>query len=318
MIDVTTYSVQRIKRYDPTRTTTLRNAFAREAVRRFKELKAVIALSVYQNDCFGLKPQIHTFQMRAVPPGAFAFTRSAEKVSAFMLWLNDQVKAGIITVAELEQVGEGVEAMWTNKYILDSYKRGVQRARYEMRKVGIDIPTIEDSGGIDAVMNNIFHIDRVGLLYTRVYKDLKGITDAMDSQISRILAQGMVDGDGPRLLARKLVSTIDGKNAGTLGITDTLGRFIPAQRRAETLARTEIIRAHHLATVQEYRNFGLEGIQVQAEWVTAGDDRVCDECSSLEGKRYTLDEIEPMIPVHPNCRCLAVPYLEEFAKYGYE
>jgi SPP1 gp7 family putative phage head morphogenesis protein len=137
----------------------------------------------------------------------------------------------------------------------------------------------------------------------------------MDSQISRILAQGLIDGDGPRLLARKLVAAIDGTNAGTLGITDTLGRFIPAQRRAEILARTEIIRAHHLATIQEYRNWGVLNIKVLAEWKTAGDDRVCDKCNSLEGKIYTLDEIEPMLPRHPQCRCIVLPWIEELLKY---
>ena len=42
-------------------------------------------------------------------------------------------------------------------------------------------------------------------------------------------------------------------------------------------------------------------VLMQAEWSTAGDDRVCPECASLEGKVYTLDEIEGLIPVHPNC-----------------
>jgi len=117
------------------------------------------------------------------------------------------------------------------------------------------------------------------------------------------------------LLARKLVSTINGTGMGELGITDTLGRFIPAARRAEILARTEIIRAHHLGTIQEYRNQGLFNIVVKAEWKTAGDNRVCTRCASLEGQVFTLDEIEPMIPLHPQCRCIALPYVEELLKY---
>jgi SPP1 gp7 family putative phage head morphogenesis protein len=81
------------------------------------------------------------------------------------------------------------------------------------------------------------------------------------------------------------------------------------------LARTEIIRAHHIATIQEYRNWGVEGITVKGEWKTAGDDRVCSKCEQLEGKIFTLDEIEPMIPLHPLCRCIALPYIEELQKY---
>jgi SPP1 gp7 family putative phage head morphogenesis protein len=137
----------------------------------------------------------------------------------------------------------------------------------------------------------------------------------MENQISQVLAQGMIDGDGPALLARKLIAVIEGRGMGTLGVTDTLGRFIPAATRANMLARTEIIRAHHLATIQEYRNWGVEGVFVMAEWMTAGDDRVCDKCNSLQGQIFTLDEIEGMIPAHPNCRCIALPYLEELKKY---
>ena len=185
-----------------------------------------------------------------------------------------------------------------------------------MIRSGVNVPSVEDSGCILNIVSSPFHIERLGLIFTRFYSDLKGITDVMESQISRILAQGIADGDGPRLLARKLVSAINGTGVGDLGITDTLGRFIPAMRRAEILARTEMIRAHHLATIQEYRNWGLLNIRVKAEWKTAGDDRVCSKCSSLEGQIFTLDEIEPMIPLHPQCRCIALPYIEELEKYN--
>ena len=303
------------KNYDPTRTTSLRNKFASDMKRRFNELILVIIKSVVTNDCFGLKPQIHSLQMTPAQQEAFAFLRSQKKVEEFMAWLKQQVDKGILEVSIYQQIGVSADNAWTNIYISDSYKRGVIRARYELKKAGYDVPTIEESGGINVVMQGIVHADRLGLLFTRVFNDLKGITAAMDMQISRVLAQGIADGDGMKLLARKLVSTINGTKMGDLGITDTLGRFIPASRRAMMLARTEIIRAHHLATIQEYRNWGVEGIKVLAEWMTAGDDRVCEKCASLQGRIFTLDEIEPMIPLHPQCRCLALPWIEELQKY---
>lgn len=313
---VSTYTEAGRIHYDPTRTTALRNTFSKDMLLRFKEVAVVITIGVYENDCFGLKEMLHTLQLTPPMSRAFAFPRSQEKVAAFMKWLEEQVRLGILQVGELSQVGTSVDAMWMNKYLFDSYKRGVLRARYEMTRSGMDVLPIESVGGIATLLGLPVHLDRLGLIYTRVYGDLKGITSAMDSQISRILAQGIADGDGPRLLARKLVSTINGTGVGELGITDTIGRFIPAMRRAEILARTEIIRAHHLATIQEYRNQGIFNIKVQAEWKTAGDDRVCDKCAALDGKIFTLDEIEPMIPLHPQCRCIALPYVEEAKKYN--
>jgi SPP1 gp7 family putative phage head morphogenesis protein len=138
----------------------------------------------------------------------------------------------------------------------------------------------------------------------------------MEQQISRVLSQGLIDGDNPILLARKLVAVIDGTGAGKLGITDTLGRFIPAKRRAQLLARTEIVRAHHLATVQEYRNWAVQGVVVKAEWMTAGDNRVCNQCADLQGSIFTLDEIQNMIPLHPQCRCVALPFKPEYRTGG--
>jgi len=304
------------KHYDPTQTTALRNKFAKDMKRRFAELSMVVVQAIVKQDCFGLKPGIiQAMQMNPPGQGAFSFTRSSAKVESFMKWLDEQVKKGIITTRELQQIGNSIDSAWTNMYIADSYKRGVMRARYEMRKAGADVPSIDETGGIEMVMGTMFHMDRVGLLYSRVYTDLKGITADMDSIISRILSQGMIDGDGPALLARKLVAAINGTGMGDLALTDKVGRFIPASRRAELLARTEIIRAHHLATIQEYRNWGIQGITILGEWKTAGDDRVCERCAALEGKIFTLDEIEPLIPLHPQCRCIALPYIEELQKY---
>ena len=314
MINTCEHSIANYTKYDPTMTTALRNAFAGEMNRRFRELIKVVKIAIVDKDCFGLK-QVRTFQLTPPFEGAFAFPRSAQKIDAFMKWLEEQVEKGLLTTAQYEQIGTAVEAVWTNLYVYDSYKRGVIRARRELIAAGVDVPTIEESGGIGVIMGTPFHMDRVGLLFTRVFSDLQGITDAMDAQISRILAQGIIDGDGMMLLARKIVATINGDGVDKLGITDTLGRFIPAKRRAEMLARTEIIRAHHLATIQEYRNWGVLGIKVKAEWNTAGDDRVCEKCASLEGRVFTLDEIEGKIPLHPMCRCMALPYIEELQKY---
>lgn len=299
-------AIQVNNNYDPTRTTVLRNAFAREMRRRFRELTRVIWQAIVEQDVFGLRPGL--YQLTVPAREAFAFPRSADKLSSFMTWLQGQIDTGILEIRELAQVGVGIEGAWTNRYVHDSYKRGVIRARYELIKAGFDVPTIDATGGIAVSMSTPFHIDRLGLLYTRVYSGLKGITAAMDTQISRVLAQGIADGDGPRLLARKMISVINGTGMGELGITDTLGRFIPASRRAEMLARTEIIRAHHQATIQEYRNWAVEGVVVKAEFVTAGDDRVCEQCLALERQVFTLDQIEGMIPVHPQCRCIALPF----------
>jgi len=310
MNDLQTYKIN-VYAYDPTRTTSLRNAFVRAVRSRFRELTDVISQAVDRDDVFGLRPETPrtplTMKLASPGEGTFAFPRSQDKISAFERWLQIQVDRGLLETRTLEQVGTGIEGAWTNRFVYDSYKRGVLRARYELQKAGFGVPSIDMTGGIEISMSTPFHLERVGLLYTRVFSELKGITSQMEQQISRILAQGMIDGDGPRVLARKLIGGVNGHRAEELGIKDTLGRFIPAQRRAEIMARTEIIRAHAQAELQEFKNWAIEGVVVKAEMMTAGDNRVCPQCSALEGEIFTIEEAQNIIPLHPSCRCCWLP-----------
>lgn len=292
-----------MREYDPTRTITLRNRFAQTIRRRFDELARSIRTAIVDRDVFGLQ-EVTT--QRLPGQGAFDFPRSDEKVQAFMRWLREEMDTTVLEIRQMQRVGGSINQAWTNVYIKDAYQKGVKRGRKEMKMAGFDIPGMDETGGIRESLRAPFHADRLGVLYTRTFNDLKGITDAMDSLISRVLTTGIADGDNPRLLAKKLDAVIRG-GGGNLDLIDDIGRFIPGKRRAEMLARTEIIRAHHQATVQEYRNWGAEGVRVKAEWSTAGDNRVCPECASLEGDVYGLDEIRNKIPLHPQCRCIALP-----------
>jgi SPP1 gp7 family putative phage head morphogenesis protein len=284
--------------YDPTRTTVLRAQFMKDMDRRFVSLGRLIKQAIIEDDVFGLiEPKHDLIKIITVneTPGkeAFKFSTSQDKVSQFMAWLKQQEKKGLLQTTTIPQIGTPLEKAWTDQYIQDSYKRGVTRARYEMGAAGMGTPGIEETGGISASMSTPFHMDRVGMLYARTFEDLIGVTAQMDSAISRILSQGMVDGDGPRSLAVKIV--------------DATG---VSRRRAMTLARTEIIRAHHSAMVQEYKNWAVEGVVVKAEWVDAGFN-VCPECAKNNGKIFDLNEIEGLIPLHPNCRCIALPTMPE-------
>lgn len=293
------YAKERLQ--DPTRTLMIRDRFVKEVNKRFASFLRAITEALVDKDVLGLaSPKAY------VNPKQFNFPTNPEKVQAFMQWLNELIEKELLTLGNMPQLGQARQQAWTDLYVADSYKRGVQRARYEMGKAGMPVPSLDKTGGISASMSTPFHLDRVGMIYIRTYEDLKDITTTMSNQISKVLSQGIIDGDGPALLARKIRSTVSGGDAA-LGITDSLGRFIPAKRRAQTLARTEVIRAHHLGMVQEYKNWALEGVIVQAEWTTAGDDRVCDVCKELEGKVYTLEEVKGLIPRHPNCRCIALP-----------
>ncbi len=105
MNTVATYTLLQVFQYDPTRTLTLRNAWVRAMNERFNKLSAAIRKAVVEEDVFGLSP--NTFSPALSTPGhnAFAFPRTADKVQAFMEWLAEQERKGILEMMNFNRVG---------------------------------------------------------------------------------------------------------------------------------------------------------------------------------------------------------------------
>jgi hypothetical protein len=300
----------RALRYDPTRTLTLRNRFAADVTKRFNALKRDISISIVDRDCFGIQPDL--IALAASAYRAFDFPRTQEKIAGFMAWLQEQEDAGILEVSIRPGTLRGIEEAWTDTYIQSAYAKGITRSRAELRKQGLQIPDIDAVGGVRSLFNQPFHADRLGVLYTRTFEDLKTVTQFMNGQIRRRisdglttgLTRGIAEGKNPRVIARELVKDVNNR-VDKIGIS-----------RARMIARTEIIRAHHEANIAEYERaqdmFDVEvEIEIQAEWATAGFN-VCPICLDLEaGGPYKLNEIRSMIPAHPNCRCVALPLVIE-------
>lgn len=279
--------VHRATRVDPTRTTGLRKRFEREMRRRFADLAALIRQAVVDRDVFGLN--LKTNQLPAT--GQFQFLTSGEKVSSFMQWLKDEEDRGLLSITPGTPLRQAANNAWTNTYIQSSYQAGLVTAGAQLRKAGV---TVEPSW-LESAFWRPIHADRAGLIYTRVFEDLTGITNAMDTSISRVLARGLLEGRSPLTIANDIVDRVEG-----IGLT-----------RARTLARTEVIAAHAEASLNAYEEAGLEGVTVQAEWLTAGDERVCPDCEDMAGKTFPISEAHGMIPLHPNCRCVFIPVVDD-------
>lgn len=276
--------------HDPTRTKALRSRFEGEAGRRFRNVAGILREAILDLDVLGLRdsrvPTVNR-DRPGIPPGAFSFDSNPRKVGAFMRWMSEMQRKQVLDVSDGVPVEQAGNQAWTSKYVQSAYQKGVSHAGQQMRKAGAKV----DDQWIQAAFSRPVHADRLGTLYTRTYSDLKGITQAVDTQISRELAQGLAEGINPNDMARRLTDRVK-----------KIGRT-----RARVLARTEVINAHAEASLNSYKEAQLDGVEVQAEFSTAGDSRVCDQCAPLEGKAYTIEESRGKIPVHPNCRCTFIP-----------
>jgi len=293
--------VNAISRIDPTRTTGLRARFIREINKRFGQLKRDVRESIISRDCFGIQPR-ELISLAATSPRQFEFGRTDAKVRGFVDWLVNLEEQTVLEITARGAIGMRIPNPWTDVYMESAYRQGIIRARAELRKLGYKVPGADEMpGGVRALMSQPAHAERTALLYTRTFEDLKTVTQFMNADIRRRvsdgltigLTRGIAEGKNPKVIARELYGDV----AHSL---DKIGRT-----RARMIARTEVIRAHHLANIEEYRQAEAVGVVVQGEWLTAGD--ACPACAALEGQRFKLDEVEGMIPAHPNCRCVARP-----------
>lgn len=116
---------------------------------------------------------------------------------------------------------------------------------------------------------------------------LKKITSEMNGQIIREISDGMMLGEHPRIIAKRITSRVD-----VIGI-----------HRANLMARTETITAFNQAAEIRYSQYGYEKL----EWLTAIDDRACDECIGYDGDVFDVTSNHVRPPAHPNCRCTVLP-----------
>ena len=76
--------------------------------------------------------------------------------------------------------------------------------------------------------------------------------------------------------------------------------------KADALVRTELAHIQTQAARDRYQNYGIGQVEILAD----EDERRCDVCGDLHGKRYSVNDTIP-IPAHPRCRCCILPVVED-------
>lgn len=297
----TCYTIQAnnvvVNKYDPTRTTMLRSAFKRDSNRRFTKLAKAVREAVQYKDVFGLTMQnnINTPNKRA-----WGHMSDTEKINAFLTWVNDIY---VETILAIPSVYSLFNTTWTDKYAKDAYKRGVQLAQSELKKLKMNIPT----ESLDVIIARKQHKQTLESLLAYTYSGYKTIAASMDSHFARIISQGFIEKITPKQMADRLIAIIIGSVAGSSDVVNIIGKFVNGKVRGQSHVETVVTKTHHLASIQEYENWDLTQVSVQAEFTSMKDGQVCSICATLDGQIYTISEIKTIIPVHVRCRCFARP-----------
>lgn len=274
---------------DPTGTIKIRNQYMKQLEKRFGVLKKLIKESFMTNNALHL--------VAPMPANNFIYKYDAEKVEAFIRWLNKSVEELLFEVLDSPLLPiQGIQSVqglmaeankfWGNQYILSSYKKGVIEAKAETDKQLGKRANLPFSAGGNQLLNPI-KVEKVLNLFVRDFSQLKGITSAMSSQMSRVLSESMAEGVGFEEAARRLNDRVD-----KIGIT-----------RARLLARTEIVNAFQKSKIDEGEEVELQlNEKIYYKWNTAQDERVRSSHRVRHGKIYTK-EVAMAMTGEPNCRC---------------
>jgi SPP1 gp7 family putative phage head morphogenesis protein len=180
----------------------------------------------------------------------------------------------------------------TNKFILepsrDIIKRNIRRAYNASKdKARREIPYQlgKDMTPLDW--------ETLVMLQDISFNRIKDCTQMMKNAITYSCTKGVLEGWGANKIAYEIYHNVDGNN--NMGIT-----------RCKTIARTEIINAYNTGKMNMYKQAGL----TQYEWLTALDERTCEECSDLDGHVFDIGD-GSVPPIHPNCRCTTLAVVEK-------
>ena len=145
-------------------------------------------------------------------------------------------------------------------------------------------------------------IDRAAVDFLANYElQLLGdVSTQLAAGVKRTITQGVLTGKSIPEIARDIGRVVEDPEAFRAAGKTV---FKTAQQRATLIARTETLRAHNEGRKVFYREVGVKKVK----WLTAHDERTCQECGALDGKVFRIED-DPGLP-HPACRCCRVAYL---------
>lgn len=262
---------------DPTKTLAIRNRASKEIDRRFSKIRKFVRDSIFTG---GLITNV-------VSPRQYEFVRDSEKIKEFNRWLQIEIDKEILGIA---QGSIEPQDYWLNVHVGQGYEKGARKARIVAERGIKSLVGIPDYHPFA----NPAHIERANLIYTRVFNDMKNVTDTMRGQMSRVLSNGIIRGDNPKTVARDMIGRVD-----SIGIV-----------RAKLIARTEIVESHNQASIIEGSLIAKEtGIKEKYQWIGSNDGRERDSHIARNFKIYTKDEVLNLIG-EPNCRCSVSLYID--------
>jgi len=309
---------ERMVSVDPTGTAALRRAFFSSLAIRWRGLRVLMRRMIVEQDLLTLSAKgLMTIGNPSIQGGA-------TKTQMFQRSFDHIAQAQVLN-------GDG---SFMRTYIERAYAAGLTFAQDE---VGLYSPHLAG--------------DRRDTIYQLAVVELQGIIEAVSQGAVRAVASGLLHGQRPATIARAVQLVIDRvgisrssalvelltikafseasldvyESAGVLSVglvPETLVRKTADARSVEPRGRfgtrSRSGEAPGQRTIQRIKKqereveSALVGGLVRVK--TAGDDDVCKVCRAIAKKGpYKINRARALIPAHPRCRCVFVPFAKRRA-----
>ena len=170
-----------------------------------------------------------------------------------------------------------------HRQMLKAFKRNYSDIYESIHIKGLEAFNTIDKNAIEQVVNQIWCAD--GKSWSqRIWENTNLLKQTLNEQLVHCVATGK-----PSSTLKKLLQE----------------RFNVSFGRADALVRTELAHIQTQAAKQRYRDYGVAQVEILAD----KDERQCEHCGKLHGKRYSVNDNIP-IPAHPKCRCCVIPVVE--------
>lgn len=177
-------------------------------------------------------------------------------------------------------------------YITQIYEAGAKHGYNQLNKI---------VGYTLADKETLYHLKKYN------YELIKNVNNDAIQNIRKTLTRAEAEGLHPFETARLL------RDEGL----EPIKGLSPLQR-ARMIARTESRRANTVGSAQAYANYGVKQVEIitySGADATIADmeaDDVCDECiGAYLDNPYSINEAGGLTPIHPNCRCIIAPIIED-------
>lgn len=201
--------------------------------------------------------------------------------------------------------------VWMEEYTAQAYQQGTG---YAWSSLGVQSEIYSRAySDLAYVLMTPEYRNRIGIVTSRTFNDMRGFTDELIATSRRILGDTIANGESPRAAAQKLKGYL----------VDTEGTQKKAASRAATIARTELGVAYRSSVMDEsMRTSTALGLTTKLMWVSALMATTRQWHADRHGKLYTREEVAEFYSKNSNainCRCSQVPTIvdangEMFAK----